>query len=107
MATQQAFGYRNLGSVEKFSDLRHIYEAIVERKQMFVLSGGTSLQTKRFKGGKLFAVDYNGIRYVEQNPATYSAYAKRAQDGAKIVWAIRLKGNQYLGYIEDGIVHMK
>lgn len=107
MATQRAFGYRNLGPVDQFAVLNCIYEAIVERKQMFVLPDGTSLQTRRFLGGEIYAVDYNGIRYIQQNPRTHSSFANRAREGAKIVWAIRKQPNTYLGYIEDGIVHMK
>ena len=63
-----------------------------------------------------FAVEHEGIRYVEQNPKTTSAYAARARAGARIIWVIRtarkindqwVACNDWVGRIEDGVVWMK
>ncbi len=100
-------GYRNLGDVVEFAELNAIYLAIAAHKDTFQIPNGNMLFTKKFKGGTLYAVDHKGIRYMEQNPNTGSAYAKKSQEGAKIVWVIRLREGGYLGYIEDGIVWMQ
>lgn len=97
-----------LGDTEKFPLLHSIYGAIIHREAQAVLPGGAKVRTKIMgHPRKLYAVDYDGIRYVEQNPATNSQFAHRARKGAKIAWVIRLKDNQYIGYIEDGQVFKK
>lgn len=98
--------FANLGSVSQFPELAAIYGAIVYHCDVVVMENQQH-PTKKFKNGTLYAVDYEGMRYVEQNKNTSSAYAKRACAGAKIIWVIRLRDNEYLGYIENGIVHMK
>ena len=107
MGSSVHFGYRNLGEVVQFNELAAIYESIVKHMPQRRLPNGDFYITKKFKGGTLYAVDYKGIRYVEQNQNTPSAYAERARQGAKIVWVIRKADNEYLGYIEDGVVWMK
>jgi hypothetical protein len=113
--SQESSGYRNLGSVSKFPELAAICGAIFSKAMFFSLPDGTRLRTKLFKG-KLFAVEHNGVRYVEQNPQTQSAYAQRARAGARIVWVIRVARqvgdhwvpvNEWLGRIEDGFVWMR
>lgn len=108
-------GYRNLGSVSQFGTLQAICGAIFSRTTYFSLPDSTRLRTKLFKRS-LFAVEHEGMRYVEQNPKTQSAYAARARDGARIVWVIRIARkidnqwvtcNDWVGRIEDGVVWMK
>ncbi len=108
-------GHRNLGSVSQFPTLQAICGAIFSKTMHFSLPSGQRLRTKLFKRS-LFAVEHEGIRYVEQNTKTQSAYARRARDGARIVWAIRVARkvdnqwvacNDWLGRIEDGVVWMK
>jgi hypothetical protein len=113
--------FKNAGRVEKFPELCAIADAIFTKKMHFQLPDGTRLRTKLFKG-TLFAVDYNGVRYVEQNPKTSSAYALRVRDhGARIFWVIRTHKKcidaagseqyvpcteEWLGYVEDGGVYL-
>lgn len=112
---------RNLGNVSRFPELAAICGAIFAKQRSFQLPNGDTLKTKLFKG-TLFAVDYNGFRYVEQNPDTQSAYAQKARQGHKIVWVIQTHRkvkdaagaehwvpceNLWRGRIEDGIVFMK
>ena len=113
--------FKNAGRVEKFPELCAIADAIFTKKQGFQLPDGTRLRTKLFKG-TLYAVDHNGVRYVEQNPNTSSAYALRAKEhGARIFWVIRTHRKvmdaagaeqyvpcteEWLGYVEDGGVYL-
>lgn len=112
---------RNLGNVSRFPELAAICGAIFAKQRSFQLPNGDTLKTKLFKG-TLFAVDYNGLRYVEQNPNTSSAYAAMARKGARILWVIRTHRkvkdatgaehlvpceNEWLGRVEDGTVYMK
>ncbi len=108
-------GYRNMGSVSHFPELQAICGAIFSKTMHFSLPNGKRLRTKLFKR-MLFAVEHEGIRYVEQNPKTTSAYAARARDGARIIWVIRtarkindqwVACNDWLGRVEDGVVWMK
>lgn len=110
------------GRVEQFPELCAIADAIFTKKMHFQLPDGTRLRTRLFKG-TLFAVDYNGVRYVEQNPRTDSAYAQRVRDSqARILWVIRTHQkvmdaagteqwvpcqDEWLGRVEDGEVFMK
>lgn len=110
------------GRVENFPELCAIADAIFTKKMHFALPDGTRLRTKLFKG-TLFAVDYNGVRYVEQNPETSSAYAQRVREQqARILWVIRTHRkvqdaagaeqwvpcqDEWLGRVEDGEVFMK
>lgn len=112
--------FKRVGRVESFPELCAIADAIFTKKQSFELPNGTRLRTKLFKG-TLYAVDYNGVRYVEQNPRTNSAYALRARNGARIFWVIRTHrkvidaagveqfvpcSEEWLGYVEDGGVFL-
>ena len=99
--------YQDLGSVNQYPELSLIHNAIFQRIHAFVLSGERTVYTKRFKGGTLYAVDLDGLRYVEQNPNTRSAYADRARSGARILWIIRKSDGEYLGYVEAGTVYKK
>jgi len=95
---------QELGAVSRFPELCQIYQAIVN-KQKFWAFGGQAREVGLFHEKNLRYVDHNGIRYVEQNPNSQSAYADRARRGAKIVWCIRLSDNQYVGRIENGVVY--
>lgn len=113
--------FKPSGRVENFPELCAIADAIFTKKRSFQLPDGTRLRTKLFKG-TLYAVDHNGVRYVEQNPNTNSAYALRARDySARIFWVIRTHRRcadaagtehyvpcveQWLGYVEDGRVYL-
>ena len=108
-------GFRNQGPVGNYPLLQAICGAIFSKVMFFSLPDGTRLRTKLFKG-ELFAVEHDGLRYVEQNPRTRSAYAERARAGARIIWVIRITRkvgdkwipvNEWLGRIEDGIVWRK
>lgn len=106
---------RNMGSVNQSRMASVIYDAVTTK------SPGHKLQeladrdsnyprslpfVSIFKGKRLQFVDFRGVRFVEQNPNTQSAYASRARQGAVIVWMIRLIDNVFLGCIEDGTVHL-
>lgn len=111
---------RVLGPLNNFPDLAAIVGAIFSHVKFFSLPDKTRLSTKIMAGGLCFAVDHDGIRYVEQNPRKQSPEAERARNGAKIVWVIQthrrdttngkliaLEPNQWIGKIEDGIVRMR
>jgi hypothetical protein len=113
--------FKRAGRVEQFPELCAIADAIFTKKTGFVLPDGTRLRTKLFKG-TLYAVDHNGVRYVEQNPNTSSAYAQRVrEEQARIFWVIRThqkivdaagteqfvpSTEEWLGYVEDGGVFL-
>lgn len=100
---------QDIGPVTKFQELARIYHGVTEMEegQFVQLPSGLTAQVKKFRSKDLRYIDWKGIRYVEQNPNTRSAYAARARQGAKIVWCIRLRDNQYLGRVEEGQVFMK
>lgn len=113
---------KNIGSLDKFPELRCICQAILGKKANCILPNGTELNTVTFRKGQLYAVDHKGFRYIEQNTASGSHYAERARQGSKIIWVIQthnksidaqgteymvpLKNNLWRGRIEDGIVYM-
>lgn len=108
MSTSLDRGYKSLGEVTKFPLLHALNSAIIHREAHAVLPSGAKVKTKLMgHPHKLYAIDYDGLRYVSQNPATNSQFALRARRGAKIVWVIRLRDNQYLGFIENGTVYHK
>ncbi len=53
-------------------------------------------------GGQAKAVDYQGYRYLTQNPKTGSTYARMARTGRRISWVIDLASNQWIARIIDG-----
>lgn len=110
-----SFGYSRVGLLGDFVELQVICGAIFSKEKVFSLPDGTRLKTKIFKNS-LLAVEHKGLRYVEQNPNTQSAYAARARGGSQIVWIIRvvrkvdghwIECNEWLGRVEDGSVWMK
>ena len=117
--SQVQIGHRGMdkvcGPVTAFPELNSIVAAIFSKARQFTLPNGTKVWTKVLAGGSCLAVDLNGIRYVEQNRTKNSAEAKRAREGAKIVWAIRthsadgkpLAKGIYIGKIEGGVVRKK
>lgn len=96
-----------IGKVENFKDLEAIYQAVTTGKAGDIIPIEGKPKVGFFVSKKLRFVDHAGVRYVEQNPQSSSVYAQRARQGAKIVWVIRLKGDVYLGRIEDGNVYQK
>lgn len=105
-----------LGNVDRYPELAAIVEAILSRVRYFSVPNGTRLQTKIMGNAACFGVDYQGLRYIEQNPATKSDEARRARAGAKIVWVIRtyntitgapLTKHLWVGKVEDGMVRMR
>jgi len=100
---------QDIGPVTKYRELAAIYHGVTKmvEGQLVQLPSGLSAQIKKFHSKDLRYIDWRGIRYVEQNPNSRSAYAARARQGAKIVWCIRLRDNQYLGRIEQGQVYMR
>lgn len=97
-----------LGDTSKFPLIHAINSAIIHKEAHVVLPSGAKVRMKVMgHPRKLYAIDHEGIRYVEQNQATNSQFALRARRGAKIVWVIRLKDNQYVGFIEDGVAYKK
>ena len=100
--------YECLGDTGKFPLIHAINFAIIHKQEHAVLPSGAKVRT-RIMGHphKLYAIDYDGIRYVAQNLSTNSQFARRARGGAQIVWAIRLRDNQYIGFIEDGKIYKK
>lgn len=112
---------RHVGQLKKFPELAAIAEAIFAHKARFETPDGTSLTTRVFKK-TLYAVDHGCFRYVEQNPNTYTDYARRAQEGIQILWVARTHRKimdaaeqvQYVpcsegwcGRVDDGEVFMK
>lgn len=103
---------RNIGHVSQYHTLEAIYRAVTQNAASVCIdehsgSSVTIVPVRHFHAKRLNYLDDQGIRYVQQNPHTSSAYAKRAQAGAQIIWIIRLSDNTYLGRIEDGQVYMK
>lgn len=100
--------YECLGDTSKFPLVHAINSAIIYKEAHVVLPSGGKVRMKLMgQPRKLYAVDHEGLRYVEQNLSSNSQFALRARRGAKIVWVIRLKDNQYVGYIEDGQIFKK
>lgn len=107
---------KNLGSVGKFPDLSAIFHAVAFGHEGLLITLQKSDPSKpdphrtkiqRFTNKRLNYIDWNGVRYVQQNPNTNSAYAARARQGSRIVWVIRLRDNAYMGYVENGEAFMK
>lgn len=100
--------YESLGDTRKFPLIHAINSAIIHKEAQAVLPSGAKVRIKLMgHPRKLYAIDYEGLRYVDQNPATNSQFALRVRRGAKIVWVIRLRDNQYTGYIENGQIFKK
>ncbi len=108
---------RILGNLEQYPELRAIVGAILSRVRHFSLPNGLRLRTKIMGFNyDCFGVDYQGRRYIEQNRTLKSKEARRARDGAAIVWVLAthdadtgqpLPKKVWLGKIEDGIIRMR
>jgi len=102
-----------LGPITKFAELHRIYQAVCHGKEgdgvelVHPKLGASVMFVQRFALKDLLYLDFNGLRYVQQNPKTSSEYAARARQGAKIMWIIRLSDNQYLGVVDNGQVYQK
>lgn len=108
MSTSLDRRYECLGDTSKFPLIHAINFAIIHKQEYAVLPSGAKVKTKIMgHPRKLYAIDYDGLRYVQQNPATNSQFALRARRGANIVWVIRLKDNMYTGFIEDEQIFKK
>ena len=95
-------GFTRQGRLEDFPMLKRIANAIFQAEAWIEL-GGERVYTKRMANNTITGLDYQGVRYVEQNPASGSQYAMRARDGEQIIWVILNKGG-YIGRIENGVV---
>ena len=93
-----------LSSSRQLSAIIDLLWLSVERKCALTVG---RIETARFRAKNLWHVDHQGLRYIQQNPRSNSVYAKRAQDGAKIVWVIRLRDNQYIGCVDEGRIWRK
>jgi hypothetical protein len=100
-------GMKPVGRLTDYRELSAIVEAIFNKSAYADLPGGIRLRTKIMARGQCLAIDYNGLRYVEQNPTKRSPEAWRARQGAKIIWIIRPKDDAFLGKVEDGITYKK
>jgi hypothetical protein len=105
---------QRVGTLDQFEELKLIINAILSHEQGLQIPQIAALDPSNllpavnfFRGKGLYYLDFMGIRYVEQNPNTQSAYASRAREGSQIVWIIRLRDDRYLGRVEDGEVFMK
>jgi len=113
---------KKVGITKDFPELMTIADAIFAHKAEFVLPDGNRVQTCIFKN-TLYAVDYKGVRYVEQNPKTSSVFAQRVrEEGARILWVIRTHrkiidaadkiqyvpcADEWLGRVEGDVIFMK
>jgi hypothetical protein len=112
-------GYVRQGLLEDFPLVNKIHNAIFAKRDTVILPDPTEENPKRtvrvvvqgMAGGTIRGVDFKGIRYVEQNPAKNSPYAKRSRpysednptgEDAKIIWVF--KGGNYIGLIDNGVV---
>lgn len=95
-------GFIRQGTLDEFPQLKRIANAIFQGSN-FVDLDGKRIYTKKMAGGTITGLDHKGIRYVEQNPASGSTYARRARAGEKIIWVMRTNGG-YIGRIDNGIV---
>lgn len=100
---------KNLGDVNQFSELAAIYHGVVNcpAGTPIPVGRGALVRVSRFQNKRLNYLDFEGRRYVQQNPNTSSVYAAEARQGSKIIWIIRLLDNVYLGRIQDGTVYLK
>ena len=95
-------GFTRQGRLEEFPILKRIAHGIFQG-EAWVELGGERVYTKRMANNTITGLDYKGVRYVEQNPASGSQYALRARNGEQIIWVILNKGG-YIGRIENGLV---
>lgn len=51
--------------------------------------GGTQYPVQLSRSNGCRYIDYDGIRFMEQNKTKNSTDAKRAREGAKITWGIK------------------
>lgn len=97
---------KNLGSVSQYPLLQKIYSAVCGDGKNFTYDGKT-IKVGKFVNKNLFYVEMDGLRYVQQNPNSQSAYALRARRGVKIMWIIRLSDDVFMGRVENDTVFKK
>ncbi len=95
-------GFTRQGHLEDFPILKRIANAIFQRETWVELDG-ERVYTKRMANNTITGLDYKGVRYVEQNPASGSQYALRARDGDRIIWVMQNPGG-YIGRIDNNVV---
>ena len=96
-----------VGDVAQCPHVDAVYQAVFESKRedsarVFRIPTGEMLRTILLRYKNLYACYYQGWCYVEQNPNTGSAPARRAQQGAQILWVIRVRDDFWGGCVEDG-----
>jgi hypothetical protein len=47
------------------------------------------------------------VRFIEQNPNKDNEFARRAANGARIMWIIDQRSNKFLSYVEERVIHEK
>lgn len=95
--------FENIGNVDKFALLHKIIAAIFDKSIDKFVWDSQEVHVGTFRSKQLRYIDMEDRRYIQQNPNTGSQAAARARKGAKIIWVMR--GNQYIGRIEDGQVY--
>jgi hypothetical protein len=94
-------GFIRQGMLEEYPILNQIANAIFSPTAKHVDLNGERVYLKQMANNTIKGLDYKGLRYVEQNPASGSPYALKAQAGEKIIWVIQ---GSYIGRIENGVV---
>ena len=74
------------------------YRAIFEGKKTISIND-VEYPIKKFSSGLRY-VDLLGYRFIEQNPKKQSQWAKKTQEGHKIMWGF--KGRKYIAQVFDG-----
>jgi hypothetical protein len=76
-----------------------VHEAIFSLED-FVIIDGKKYNIKRFSRSGVSYVDYDDLRFIEQNKKKQSQWGKKAREGHKISWT--LKKGVYLAQVFDG-----
>ena len=100
--------FKYQGIVENYPEVAAAFKAVTRGEvgeQIIELEGMPRL--RQFTTSRVRYIDHEGLRYIEQNPRSSSEYARRARNGAKIMWVIRTRDDRWLGYVEDGKVYLK
>lgn len=69
------------------------------------LSSGRTIPIRDMAGGKCRGADLGDHRFVTQNPAKYSKWAKMAREGHKVMWIINSRTGKWLGPVVDGKIN--
>lgn len=69
-------------------NLKRIHKAIHGKNIVAVMINGRRYEVKIARNRCRY-IDFNGIRFMEQNKYKNSEYARRARNGERITWGIR------------------